>query len=111
MLYDEPTTGLDPIMSDVINELILQTQQSLKTTGVVVTHDMKTVDQGRRSRDHALSSGSARHPTSLRFFTTARPSSSKTQPTRGSASLFEARRANGFARWRCSAPRLPEDDD
>ena len=43
MLYDEPTTGLDPIMSDVINELILQTQQTMKTTGVVVTHDMKTV--------------------------------------------------------------------
>lgn len=43
MLYDEPTTGLDPIMSDVINELILQTQSSKKTTGVVVTHDMKTV--------------------------------------------------------------------
>jgi phospholipid/cholesterol/gamma-HCH transport system ATP-binding protein len=43
MLYDEPTTGLDPIMSDVINELILQTQQAKKTTGVVVTHDMKTV--------------------------------------------------------------------
>ncbi|HEV3163735.1 MAG TPA: ATP-binding cassette domain-containing protein [Isosphaeraceae bacterium] len=43
MLYDEPTTGLDPIMSDVINELILQTQTSKKTTGVVVTHDMKTV--------------------------------------------------------------------
>jgi phospholipid/cholesterol/gamma-HCH transport system ATP-binding protein len=45
MLYDEPTTGLDPIMSDVINELILQTQQTKKTTGVVVTHDMKTVSK------------------------------------------------------------------
>jgi phospholipid/cholesterol/gamma-HCH transport system ATP-binding protein len=45
MLYDEPTTGLDPIMSDVINELILQTQQGKKTTGVVVTHDMKTVSK------------------------------------------------------------------
>ncbi len=43
MLYDEPTTGLDPIMSDVINELMLQTQQTKRTTGVVVTHDMKTV--------------------------------------------------------------------
>jgi phospholipid/cholesterol/gamma-HCH transport system ATP-binding protein len=43
MLYDEPTTGLDPIMSDVINQLILQTQSTKKTTGVVVTHDMKTV--------------------------------------------------------------------
>jgi phospholipid/cholesterol/gamma-HCH transport system ATP-binding protein len=45
MLYDEPTTGLDPIMSDVINELILQTQRTKHTTGVVVTHDMKTVSK------------------------------------------------------------------
>jgi phospholipid/cholesterol/gamma-HCH transport system ATP-binding protein len=45
MLYDEPTTGLDPIMSDVINELILQTQRTKKTTGVVVTHDMTTVEK------------------------------------------------------------------
>jgi phospholipid/cholesterol/gamma-HCH transport system ATP-binding protein len=43
MLYDEPTTGLDPIMSDVINELIVQTQKAKKMTGVVVTHDMRTV--------------------------------------------------------------------
>ncbi len=43
MLYDEPTTGLDPIMTDVINELILQTQRTKKSTGVVVTHEMKTV--------------------------------------------------------------------
>ena len=43
MLYDEPTTGLDPIMTDVINELILQTKQLKNATGVVVTHEMKTV--------------------------------------------------------------------
>ncbi len=43
MLYDEPTTGLDPIMSDVINELILRTQQTKRATGIVVTHDLKTV--------------------------------------------------------------------
>ena len=43
MLYDEPTTGLDPIMSDVINELILQTRQKHPVTSVVVTHDLKTV--------------------------------------------------------------------
>jgi phospholipid/cholesterol/gamma-HCH transport system ATP-binding protein len=42
MLYDEPTTGLDPIMSDVINELILQTRKRRPITSVVVTHDMKT---------------------------------------------------------------------
>jgi phospholipid/cholesterol/gamma-HCH transport system ATP-binding protein len=45
MLYDEPTTGLDPIMSDVINELIVQTRQKHPVTSVVVTHDLKTVDK------------------------------------------------------------------
>ncbi len=42
ILYDEPTTGLDPIMSDVINELILRTRQRNPVTSVVVTHDMVT---------------------------------------------------------------------
>jgi phospholipid/cholesterol/gamma-HCH transport system ATP-binding protein len=42
VLYDEPTTGLDPIMSDVINELILRVQQRPNVTSVVVTHDMHT---------------------------------------------------------------------
>lgn len=42
VLYDEPTTGLDPIMSDVINELILNTRRSHSVTGLVVTHDMHT---------------------------------------------------------------------
>jgi phospholipid/cholesterol/gamma-HCH transport system ATP-binding protein len=45
MLYDEPTTGLDPIMSDVINELILQTRRRHPVTSIVVTHDMKTVSK------------------------------------------------------------------
>ena len=45
MLYDEPTTGLDPIMSDVINELILQTRRRQPVTSVVVTHDMKTAQK------------------------------------------------------------------
>jgi phospholipid/cholesterol/gamma-HCH transport system ATP-binding protein len=42
ILYDEPTTGLDPITSDVINELILKLQRELKVTSVVVTHDMNS---------------------------------------------------------------------
>lgn len=42
ILYDEPTTGLDPIMSDVINDLILDLQKQLKITSIVVTHDMKS---------------------------------------------------------------------
>ncbi|MEM9658978.1 MAG: ATP-binding cassette domain-containing protein, partial [Planctomycetota bacterium] len=40
LLYDEPTTGLDPIMSDVINELIIRTRERHQVTSVVVTHDM-----------------------------------------------------------------------
>ncbi len=43
MLYDEPTTGLDPIMTDVINELILQVRRRRPVTSVIVTHEMKTV--------------------------------------------------------------------
>ena len=43
ILYDEPTTGLDPIRSDVINELILKLQRGLGLTSVVVTHDMTSV--------------------------------------------------------------------
>jgi phospholipid/cholesterol/gamma-HCH transport system ATP-binding protein len=42
ILYDEPTTGLDPIMSDVINELIVRTRSQHHVTSVVVTHDMRT---------------------------------------------------------------------
>jgi len=41
LLYDEPTTGLDPIMSDVINELIMKTRDLHEVTSIVVTHDMK----------------------------------------------------------------------
>ena len=40
ILYDEPTTGLDPIMSDVINQLIRSLQSRLGVTSVVVTHDL-----------------------------------------------------------------------
>lgn len=42
MLYDEPTTGLDPIMSDVINRLIRSLQQRIGVTSIVVTHDMNS---------------------------------------------------------------------
>ncbi len=40
VIYDEPTTGLDPIMADVINDLILDLQRRLDITSLVVTHDM-----------------------------------------------------------------------
>lgn len=51
VVYDEPTTGLDPIMSDVINELILDTRRRHPVTSVVVTHDMLTA---RKVADRVL---------------------------------------------------------
>jgi len=43
ILYDEPTTGLDPIMSDSIDKLILDVREKVKATAIVVTHDMFSV--------------------------------------------------------------------
>ena len=40
VLYDEPTTGLDPIMADVINDLIIKMDEELDVTSIVVTHDL-----------------------------------------------------------------------
>jgi len=51
VVYDEPTTGLDPIMSDVINELILDTRRRYPVTSLVVTHDMRTA---RKVADRVL---------------------------------------------------------
>ena len=42
VLYDEPTTGLDPIVSDIINELIMRSRLKHRVTSILVTHDMKT---------------------------------------------------------------------
>ncbi len=42
ILYDEPTTGIDPIMGDIINDLIVSLRDRLKVTSVVVTHDMRS---------------------------------------------------------------------
>lgn len=42
ILYDEPTTGLDPIMSDVINQLIRALQKRIGVTSIVVTHDLRS---------------------------------------------------------------------
>ena len=42
LLFDEPTTGLDPITAKTINELIRRTQKELKVTSVVVTHDLSS---------------------------------------------------------------------
>ncbi|MFQ5629321.1 MAG: ABC transporter ATP-binding protein [bacterium] len=40
VLYDEPTTGLDPIMADVINRMIIRVKENMGVTSIVVTHDM-----------------------------------------------------------------------
>ena len=51
IMYDEPTTGLDPIMSDVINELIIRTRRRNPVTSIVVTHNMNTA---RKVADRVL---------------------------------------------------------
>ena len=43
LFYDEPTTGLDPVMTDSINRLILKFQETGRITSLVVTHEMRTV--------------------------------------------------------------------
>ena len=43
LLYDEPTTGLDPITSDEISELINETKNKFKTSSIIITHDIKCV--------------------------------------------------------------------
>lgn len=42
IIYDEPTTGLDPITSDLINELIVKLNTELKTTTIAITHDLRS---------------------------------------------------------------------
>ena len=51
VLYDEPTTGLDPIVSDSIDQLIIRVRDCLKVTSVVVTHDMRSA---RRVGNHVF---------------------------------------------------------
>jgi len=43
VLFDEPTTGLDPVMTEAINRLILDTQQSFNLTCVVISHDIRSI--------------------------------------------------------------------
>ena len=43
LFYDEPTTGLDPVMTDSINRLICKFQSTEKVTSVIITHEMRTV--------------------------------------------------------------------
>lgn len=45
ILYDEPTTGLDPITADMINDLIIDLHQKLKVTSISVTHDMVSANK------------------------------------------------------------------
>jgi phospholipid/cholesterol/gamma-HCH transport system ATP-binding protein len=42
ILYDEPTTGLDPVTSAVIDELMVRMRDTLGVTGIVITHDMRS---------------------------------------------------------------------
>lgn len=73
LLYDEPTTGLDPITAMQINELIVKLQKELKATSIVVTHDLESaLTTGDR---FALHDGGQiiYHDDKLRFIRSAHP--------------------------------------
>ncbi len=43
VLFDEPTTGLDPVMTEAINRLIVETQKNFKLTCIVISHDIQSI--------------------------------------------------------------------
>lgn len=45
MLYDEPTTGLDPVMGGIIDQLIIKTRDTLNVTSITITHDMRSASR------------------------------------------------------------------
>ena len=90
MLYDEPTTGLDPIMTDVINELILQTRQQRPVTSIVVTHEMKTVHKVA-DRVVMLYPLARLTPGENQMLFDGTPDEMRAAPTRGCGSSWRAR--------------------
>lgn len=97
ILYDEPTTGLDPVTSAVIDELMMRMRDQLKVTGIVITHDMRsaykvgtriamlyegtvrqvgTIDEIQQSKDPVI-----------RQFIEGRPSESGTAPLIGAETV------------------------
>ena len=106
MLYDEPTTGLDPIMSDVINELILRTRATL--SGDQRRRDARHAHgaQGGRPGRDALSAAAAESRTSRRSSSTAAPAELERsrrsardaiRPRRGGRTADGNGRTNGWA--------------
>jgi phospholipid/cholesterol/gamma-HCH transport system ATP-binding protein len=71
MLYDEPTTGLDPITSKEISSLILELQKSLKMTSIVVTHDLLCAEI-IADRAIVLNEGAVQHSGTITELTTSR---------------------------------------
>ena len=98
MLYDEPTTGLDPIMTDVINELILQTRRQRPVTSIVVTHEMKTVLKVA-DRVVMLYPQSRLVAGENQVIFDAPPEACPAAPTSASASSSKAKPATGCSSW------------
>lgn len=71
MLYDEPTTGLDPITSKEISSLILELQKSLKMTSIIVTHDLLCAEI-IADRAIVLNEGIVQHKGTISELTTSR---------------------------------------
>ncbi len=95
IFFDEPTTGLDPIMADVINDLIHATVRDLGVTAVSITHDSQARGRSRTASPcstRARSSGTVRPRISIVPAIPMSISSSAAPP-------------KGRSRWRCAAER------
>ena len=103
MLYDEPTTGLDPIMSDVINELIVSTRKLHQVTSIVVTHDMNTV---RKVADRVvmLMPLARLGADDSKSFSMVRPTPWNAAPINASSNSSAAKPANGYEKCRGTIP-------
>ena len=104
MLYDEPTTGLDPIMSDVINELMMRARHRHSVTSVIVTHDMRTA---RKVADRVVMVFPVTRlgPTNRRSSSTARRANWIAPRIAACASLCRGKPASDS--WRCGRPLPP----
>ncbi|WP_417749930.1 ABC transporter ATP-binding protein [Rosistilla oblonga] len=119
VLYDEPTTGLDPIVSDVINELMLGVRRKYPVTSIIVTHDMNTARKvadrvimlypRRRLKDHESQVLFDGPPTSLENFEDRRVR----QFVRGEAGerLMEMRQQSEELHEQLEHDRFENEDD
>jgi ABC-type transporter Mla maintaining outer membrane lipid asymmetry ATPase subunit MlaF len=98
VLFDEPTTGLDPIMIEKVDEMILLARQQFQITSVIISHDMASTQR--------LPTGSPTSTTGRSSFPAPTPSSSPAR-CRRCAPSSRGRRPHGWAASRTTSRRPP----